>query len=290
MASIRGKPMKSWMQLVAALAACACLSACHRQPDLSRLGSPSQRLVGHWVTNSGDHEYYGPVDASGTGSFILVHDGKPVEQHYRVLEEDPATQRVRVSLLDAGGAATERTNVISEDGESATATLAGDKVSLAFVRMDDAVAPKRPRAVEPEPSATIAGRYARTATASPAPGFPANMPDGQYHRVLVRYDGLKPVYKWEPLTARDKTPIGVMFSPSRAVAQHQSYLIWLHATAAAILLISTLLFASELGATALLTGWAVALAIAGIGVFLLHAPLLAGVLEIITGGVLVFRA
>jgi hypothetical protein len=281
------------MRLVAALAACACFSACHRQPDLSRLGPPSQRLVGHWMTNSGDHEYYGPVDASGLGSFILVHaDGKPVEQQYRVLEEDPGTQMVRVSLLSAGGAATEQTNVISEDGESATATatILGDKVTLAFARMDDAVAPKRPRAVEPEPSATIAGKYIRTRTASPVPGFPADMPDGQYHRVLVRYDGMKPVYKWEPLTARDKTPIGVMFSPSRAVAQRQSYLIWLHATAAGILLIISLLFASELGATTLLTGWAVALAIGGIGVFLLDVPLLAGVLEILTGGVLVFKA
>lgn len=281
--------MACWMRLVAALVACACFSACHRQPDLSRLGSPSQRLVGHWVTNDGDHEYYGPLDASGTGSFILMHGGgQPIPQHYRVLDEDPRTQTVHVDVLGDHDSTTEQRSVISEDGESAT-TMLGD-VKLAFARMDDRIAPEAARTAEPEPAATAAIAHARPARAASAFGLPANLPDGEYHRVLVRYDGMKPVYKWEPLTARDKTPIGAMFSPSRAVAQHQSYLIWLHATAAAILLITTLLFAGELGARALLTGWAVALAIGGIGVFLLHAPLLAGVLEIVAGGVLVFRA
>lgn len=120
--------------------------------------------------------------------------------------------------------------------------------------------------------------------------MPANLPDGEYHRALVRYDGLKPVYQWVPLTARDKTPIGASFSPSRAVAQHQSYKLWLHATAAAMLLITSLLFASELGAAMLLAGWAVALAIAGIGIFLLDWPLVAGILEIFTALVLAFKA
>lgn len=281
--------MASWMRLVAALVACACFSACHRQPDLSRLGSPSQRLVGHWVTNDGDHEYYGPLDASGTGSFILVHGGgQPIRQHYRVLDEDPRTQTVHVDVLGDHDSTTEQRSVISEDGESAT-TMLGD-VKLAFARMDDRIAPKPAHAAEPEPAATAAIAHARPARAAPAFGLPANLPDGEYHRALVRYDGLKPVYQWVPLTARDKTPIGASFSPSRAVAQHQSYKLWLHATAAAMLLITSLLFASELGAAMLLAGWAVALAIAGIGIFLLDWPLVAGILEIFTALVLAFKA
>lgn len=281
--------MKPWMQLFAALIACALLAACHKQPDLSRLGSPSQRLVGHWVTNSGDHEYYGPVDAGGVGSFILVHsDDHPVQQQYRVLDEDPVTQTVHVNLLGAGGSATDQTSVISEDGDSAT-TVLGD-AKLAFARLDDRIAPKVQRTLDPEPAATTVIAHASPARAPSAFGLPANLPDGEYHRVLVGYDGLKPVYKWKPLLPRDKTPIGVMFSPSHAVARHQSYKIWLHATAAAMLLVTTLLFASELGAAALLTGWAVALAIAGIGIFLLDWPLIAGVLEIVTALVLVFKA
>lgn len=281
--------MESWMRLLAALVACACFSACHKQPDLSDLGAPSQRLVGHWVSNNGDHEYYGPVDATGTGSFILVHgDAHPIRQHYRLLDEDPRTQTVHVNLLGADGSATGQSSVISQDGDSARTILGG--VELAFARMDDRIAPEASHAPDPEPAATIAIAHAGPARASSAFGLPANLPDGEYHRVLVRYDGLKPVYKWEPLTARDKTPIGVRFSPSHAVVQHQSYKIWLHATAAAMLLITTLLFASELGAAALLTGWAVALAIAGIGIFLLEWPLVAGILEILTALVLVFKA
>lgn len=289
--------MASWKRLVAALAACACLVACHRQPDLSRLGSPSQRLVGHWISNNGTHQFFGPLDASGTGNFTVVNPDAPpdlrtLRQQYRVLGEDPATQTLQVRLMTRDGGEGEETIVLSEDGQAASAT-SGDKTRLAWVRMDDAVAPTRSRAVEPAAATTTAGAPARPVSAPAARGRlepPANLPDGEYHRVLVRYDGLKPVYKWEPLTARDKTPIGALFSPSRAVAQHQSYLIWLHATAAAILLITTLLFAGELGATTLLAGWAVALAIGGIGVLLLHVPLLAGLLEIITGGVLVFKA
>lgn len=289
--------MKSWMRLVAALVVCACSSACHRQPDLSQLGSPSQRLVGHWITNNGGQEYYGPVDASGTGSFIvIVPDAPPdlrtLRQQYRLLDEDPGTQTVHVRLLTRDGGSDEETVVMSEDGQAATASFA-DKTTLAFARRDDAVAPHASRAAEPAPAASVAPFRVRTTSRRPVAstfGLPANLPDGQYHRVLVRYDGLTPVYKWVPLTARDKTPIGVTFSPSHAVAQRHSYLLWLHATAAAILLVSTLLFASELGVVTLLAGWAVALAIFGLGAFLLHVPLLAGVLEIITGGVLVFRA
>jgi hypothetical protein len=290
--------MVSWMRLVAALVACACISGCQKQPDLSALGSPSQRLVGHWITNNGTHEYFGPVDASGTGSFVVVNADAPpglraLQQQYRVLSEDAATQTLHVGLMTRDAGEGGPTIVLSEDGQAASATDADGKTKLAWVRMDDAVAPTPSRAAEAAATATTARAQVRPASASfprGRPKPPANLPDGEYHRVLVRYDGLKPVYKWEPLTARDKTPIGVMFSPSHAVAQRHSYLVWLHATAAAILLITTLLFAGELGATALLAGWTVALAIGGIGVFLLHVPLLAGVLEIVVGGVLVFKA
>ena len=286
--------MKSWRQFIAALVACAWLVACQRQPDLSRLGPPSQRLVGHWVSNSGDHEYFGPADASGTGSFILVRDGgPPVQQRYRIRDADPRTQTVRVELLGADGGVTERSSMISEDGESATVTTSGDKTALAFVRMDDAMAPKPSRAAAPAPATSAARAHVGRARASSAPGpfgMPANLPNGEYHRALVRYDGLKPVYEWVPLTPRDKTPLGATFSPSRAVAQHQSYLLWLHATAFALLLITTLLFAGELGAATLLIFWTIAAAIGAIGVFVLHAPLIAGIAEIATGLVLLLRA
>ncbi|HXS73283.1 MAG TPA: hypothetical protein VN725_04505 [Rhodanobacteraceae bacterium] len=281
------------MRLFAALVACAPLAACHKQPDLSSLGSPSQRLVGHWATSGGDNEYYGPVDTSGSGSFIIVHpDGKPVQQHYRLLSEDPAIQTLHINLLDTGGAVTEQINVISEDGESATATATtlGDKVTLAFARVDDRIAPEVSRAIDPRPAVRAALTPARSTRASAAYGLPPNLPPGEYHRVLVGFDGLKPVYAWRPLRPWDKTPLGATFSPSHAVGQRHSYMIWLHATAVALLLVTTLLFASDLGAATVLASWAVALLIAGIGVFLLHLPLIAGVLEILTGLVLMFKA
>ena len=36
--------------------------------DLSALGNPAPKLVGHWATDAGDQLYYGPVDATSGGS------------------------------------------------------------------------------------------------------------------------------------------------------------------------------------------------------------------------------
>src|SRR5690348_18474779 len=119
--------MASWKRLVAALAACACLVACHRQPDLSRLGSPSQRLVGHWISNNGTHQFFGPLDASGTGAFTVVNPDAPpdlrtLRQQYRVLGEDAATQTLQVSLRTRDGGEAAETIVLPEDGQAASPT------------------------------------------------------------------------------------------------------------------------------------------------------------------------
>ncbi|HEY8230297.1 MAG TPA: hypothetical protein VIG31_07585, partial [Rhodanobacteraceae bacterium] len=61
--------MQSWTRLVAMLVACVALAACQRTPDLSKLGPPAQRLVGHWATSDGSEEFFAPAGASGTGEF-----------------------------------------------------------------------------------------------------------------------------------------------------------------------------------------------------------------------------
>jgi hypothetical protein len=121
-----GFGMKGWMFGALALLACAALAACHKHNDLSSYGSPAKRLAGHWITTEGDSQYYGPADAtSGIGSLIAPDlEGKPLEQHYQVLNEDPSTQTLKIKVLFAGGSDREETFTLAPDGQSLTISTA----------------------------------------------------------------------------------------------------------------------------------------------------------------------
>lgn len=76
----------------------------------------------------------------------------------------------------------------------------------------------------------------------------------------------------------------------RAVTRYASYLIWLHATAPGMLLLIALMYQSSLGWPTILIQWAVAM-IGGVAcVFLLHALIGAGILEITVGLTMLMRA
>ncbi|MES2404447.1 MAG: hypothetical protein V4567_08940 [Pseudomonadota bacterium] len=292
--------MQSWIRIVAVLAACIGLAACQRTPDLSKLGSPAHRLVGHWATSDGNEEFFAPTDASGTGQFTAMQSGgKPSRQRYRVLDEDPATQTVHIAMLDGSGADGEpRTITLAEDGESATVTQGNSSVALALARMDDAATPEESAYVLPPPSAsTASSRGARYAEArgdrppvNPSFGPPANAPDGVYRYVLIGYDGLTPLYAWKrvsDVSGQHVDDNAVAYS--RGMARRHNYVIWLNAVAFALMLVTTLLFRKNIDEKVLLGSWAAAVVIGLLGVFAFNVPIIAGLVEIAIAMVLVVR-
>lgn len=288
--------MRLWIRLAVVLAACVWLAACQRAPDLSRLGSPAQRLIGHWATSDGNEEYFGPVDVSGAGVFVSVlAGGQPSRQGYRVLNEDPRHQALRMALLDDKGVAGEaRTVTISEDGESAAVTQG--QASLALARMDGATTPEQSRYVVPSSTAGTPARNAHPADprerppAKPSFGPPGNAPDGQYQYVLIGYDGMTPLYAWKRVTGVNGQHIDEnAMNYSQGLARHHNYVTWLHTVAFAILLVTTLLFRKDIGGRIVLAGWGAAIVIGVLGVFVVNAPIIAGILEIVIGFVLLVR-
>lgn len=292
--------MQSWLRIVVLLAACIVLVACQRAPDLGKLGSPAHRLVGHWATSDGNEEFFAPVDASGKGEFTTMRSGeKPSRQGYRVLDEEPAAQTVRIAMLDGNGTQGEpRTITLSADGESATVTQGNSSVALALARMDDAATPEESAYVLPPPSTTTVpsrgARYAQTHAAGPPvnPSFgpPANAPDGMYRYVLIGYDGLTPLYAWKrvsDVSGRRIDDNAVAYS--RGMARRHDYVIWLHAVAFALMLVTTLLFRKNIDEKLLLGSWVAAAAIGLLGVFAFNLPIIAGLVEIAIAFVLVVR-
>ncbi|MBU6477675.1 MAG: hypothetical protein KGQ32_07105 [Xanthomonadaceae bacterium] len=292
--------MQSWTRLAAMLVVCIALAACQRAPDLSKLGSPAHRLVGHWATSDGSEEFFAPVGTSGSGEFTAMQSGgKPAQQRYRLVDEDPTTQTVHIAMLDANGTAGEpRTITLSADGESATVTQGNSSVALALARMDDAATPEESRYVlSPPPAATAPSRdshYAGTRSDNPPvnPSFgpPTNAPDGVYRYVLIGYDGMTPLYAWKRVSDTSGHHIDDnAVAYSRGMARRHDYVIWLHAVAFAIMLVTTLLFRKNIDEKILLGGWSAAVVIGLLGVFAFNMPIIAGLVEVAIAFVLLVR-
>lgn len=288
--------MVVWSRGAALLLACVLVSSCQRVPDQSHHGSPQQRLVGHWATSDGNEEYFGQADATGTGSFISVHaGGQPAQQRYKLLDENPRVQSVRIALLDDKGEAGEPLTItLAEDGESAP--VAQDQATQALARMDAATTPAQSRYVVP---ASAAPAPARTAgyqpeqvqpPAKPRFGPPAGAPDGEYRYALVGYNGMTPLYAWQRVSSQPSRRINDNAAIySRGLARRHDYVLWLHTVAFALLLVTTLLFRKDVGGRGVLAAWCVAIAVGVLGVFVLNASIVAGIIEIVIGFALATR-
>jgi hypothetical protein len=292
--------MKAWIRFVAVLVACMGVAACQRTPDLGKLGSPAHRLIGHWATSDGNEEFFGPVDATGSGPFTAMKSGgQPAQQRYRVVDEDPHAQVVHIAMLDDKGAdGDSRTIAIAADGESATVTQGNASRALALARMDDAPTPGQSRYVVPAPpAASVSPRYARhddtrddNPPVSPSFGPPSNAPDGMYRYALIGYDGMTPLYAWKRVSDVSGQHIDEnAVAYSRGMARRHNYVMWLHTVAFAILLVTTLLFRKSIDEKVLLGGWGAAIVIGLLGVFVLNAPIVAGLVEIVIGFFLLVR-
>ena len=125
------------------------LAACSRhaavEKDLSNLGAPSARLVGHWATSTNDHLYFDAVDPTyKTGGYVLIHpDRKTFHHKYRIDAEDASDQHIAATLLFADGDRRDEKYVISEDGKSMTeeTTITGIQTSTELRRVDDKTSP-----------------------------------------------------------------------------------------------------------------------------------------------------
>jgi hypothetical protein len=73
------------------------------------------------------------------------------------------------------------------------------------------------------------------------------------------------------------------------MARRHNYVIWLHAVAFAIMLVTTLLFRKNIDEKVLLGGWGAAVAIGLLGVFAFNVPIIAGLVEIAIAFVLLVR-
>ncbi|MGN6150917.1 MAG: hypothetical protein ACTHOH_02770 [Lysobacteraceae bacterium] len=113
--------------------------------DLSTLGDPAPKLVGHWATDAGDQLYYGPIDAaSGKGPYTLVHpDGKRFDHAYRLRGSLPARQAIEATYLFADGDQAQVGFVLSADAKTLTSTqdITGMQITSDAKRVDDRIAP-----------------------------------------------------------------------------------------------------------------------------------------------------
>lgn len=122
------------------------LTACSGpKADLSALGDPAPRLVGHWATNAGDQLYYGPLDAATkTGAYTLIQSsGKRFDHAYSVQASDPAKQAIQATYLFADGDRTQVAFELSADGKTLTSTqeITGMQITTDAKRVDDRTAP-----------------------------------------------------------------------------------------------------------------------------------------------------
>ncbi|TXI47320.1 MAG: hypothetical protein E6Q50_13610 [Lysobacter sp.] len=125
---------------LAALSACAGPKA-----DLSALGDPAPRLVGHWATSAGDQLYYGPLDtATKTGTYTLIQSrGHRFDHAYSVQSSDPSKQAIQATYLFADGDRASIAFELSADGKTLASTqeITGMRIATDATRVDDRTAP-----------------------------------------------------------------------------------------------------------------------------------------------------
>jgi hypothetical protein len=184
----------------------------------------------------------------------MVHpDGRSFHHHYQLLNEDPSSQTAVVNLLFTNGDSRSEADVISEDGRTLTigTSITGHYSTEKLQRVDNATVPPKSYYM-----AGVNGTPVRPELATP----------------------VRP--SWNP---------SAKASPDRMVARQRgagrivSYIIGLPLTAISILLVVALMYHSDLSWPRILAHWTIA-AIGGLaGLFLLHAPIGAGILELSVG-------
>lgn len=97
------------------------------------LSTPSKRLVGHWVTETKTHYYFGRADSTDIGPLTWVEnngEGAVVKHRYKIISEVPKGEDLTLQIqFGAGGDRVDR-YVVAKDGQSMTFNLTIQGVSI----------------------------------------------------------------------------------------------------------------------------------------------------------------
>jgi hypothetical protein len=81
------------------------------------LGTPVDRLIGHWSSDAGDNVYYAGIMSDGFGSYIIVQpNGNTAIHQYKLISQIPAGERVIVQIIFSSGNKQTDKYMISKDG------------------------------------------------------------------------------------------------------------------------------------------------------------------------------
>lgn len=82
------------------------------------LGTPAERLIGHWSTESGDNLYYSKIKSDGIGNYILIQpDGNIAFHQYKLISQVPQGNRIIIQLIFSDGDTRTQTFIVSKDGK-----------------------------------------------------------------------------------------------------------------------------------------------------------------------------
>ncbi len=108
------------------------------------MGTPAERLIGHWSTDSGYHFYYAKAKDTGLGSYVSVEpDGNTARHQYKVVSQIPTGERVIVLLVFSGGDKRSATCMISKDGKELVRSMKflGTEVTTTLRYVDNKTEP-----------------------------------------------------------------------------------------------------------------------------------------------------
>ncbi len=108
------------------------------------MGTPAERLIGHWSTKSSDHLYYAKTTDDGLGSYILVQpDGNTARHQYKVVSQIPTGERIIVLLMFSDGDKRQEEYMISKDGRELeeTTEIRGMEIKSKLTYVDNKTVP-----------------------------------------------------------------------------------------------------------------------------------------------------
>lgn len=133
--------------LLASVAGCA--QEAEERHAIAKL--PSAQLVGHWVSDLGDHLYFAPIrEGDESGRFTLVQASRPehaVTHRYEVLAEGPDDDSVQVRMWFVSGRTEARRYSMQAGGQRLTCNYISPslhtEIEVSYSRVDDRVEPER---------------------------------------------------------------------------------------------------------------------------------------------------
>ena len=153
-ASLRARPAgRKPIGLLLASSLLMAAAGCARQADepCANAKTVSEQLVGHWVSDLGDHLYFGPIRGDDEfGHFTLVQASRPEHaftHRYEVLAEGRDGDSVQVRMWFVSGRTEARRYSVQAGGQRLTCNDVSPslhtEIEVSYTRVDDRVEPER---------------------------------------------------------------------------------------------------------------------------------------------------